>query len=317
MPGYLERAYVNSLRATGRPLFMPRSGGWLLERIVPGTPHLDATGCLPFLCCADWSALAQDLTALQDRLVSVVAVADPLGRHDAPLRSAVFDYRVPYKDHFVIRTGRRLSDFVRASHRAHARRALKRIHVERCADPESWLGDWLRLYAELVERHEIPAERQTRPADFARQARVPGFVMFRGSLDGRTVALDCWYEQGDVAHAHLAAFDSVGYDLRASYATKWFAIDYFSDRVTWINLGGGVDRSGRDGLARFKRGWSTDIRTAWLCGRVLQPTTYAALCGRQAHLKQSYFPAYRDAATPEAKAPGGPPFDEDAVRPST
>ena len=116
-----------------------------------------------------------------------------------------------------------------------------------------------------------------------------------------------------MAHAHLAAFDKVGYELRASYATKWSAIDYFSERVTWIDLGGGIDRSSDDGLARFKRGWCTETRMAWLCGRVLQPAVYTALSWSRTLSGDPYFPRYRQPAGHSSKASSTTPFAETDV----
>src|SRR5262249_43645619 len=119
---------------------------------------------------------------------------------------------------------------------------------------------------------------------------VPGMVMFRAVAKGRTVGLELWYVQGNCVQGHLAAFDSLGYTLRASYPTKWRAIEYFNDPVQWVNLGGGTHRHG--GLSRCKRGWSTGTTTAWLCGRVLGPARYAEL-SHAAGGGADYFPAYR------------------------
>jgi len=85
----------------------------------------------------------------------------------------------------------------------------------------------------------------------------------------------------------------MGYQLRASYATKWRAIEYFSDRVRWINLGAGTAGDPDGGLSRFKRGWSTGTKIAWLCGHVLQPAVYAAILSSKGVAETHYFPAYR------------------------
>ena len=118
--------------------------------------------------------------------------------------------------------------------------------------------------------------------------------MFRAVAYGQTVGLDLWYEQGDCAQGHLAAFDSRGYELHASYATKWCAIEYFSKRVRWINLGAGAGISNAaGGLTEFKRGWSTATKTAWLCGRILQPMVYTEMAKGRGTPNKQYFPAYR------------------------
>ena len=77
--GYLSPEYVASQAECGQPLALPRSGGWLLERRIPGSEATDAMGPYPIFCCSDWSVLGDDLAGLGDRLVSLVLVTDPFG----------------------------------------------------------------------------------------------------------------------------------------------------------------------------------------------------------------------------------------------
>jgi hypothetical protein len=291
--GYLHRDYAASLEEFGRPLALPGSGAWILARPIPGTSLLDAMGCYPLFCCIDWRRLSQDLREITEPLVSIVVVADPLGDHTPELLSSAFDRVIPYKEHFVIETGRPLDHFVTKSHRRHAQRALQSIDVERCPKPLDFLDDWERLYGVLSARHSITGIRRMSRAAFERQLEIPGLVMFRATAGRRTVGLDLWYEQAGSAQGHLAAFDDVGYDLRASYATKWRAIEYFNDKVRWINLGAAPSGSPDRGLRHFKEGWATGTKTAWLCGRILNADAYWRAVRTHGTVDESYFPAYR------------------------
>jgi hypothetical protein len=291
--GYLHSDYAKSLSEFGRPRLLPASRGWILERPIPGSTSYDGTGCYPLFCCAEWQGVAEDVNGLADDLVSVVLVADPLGDHSLELLRGAFDRVVPYKEHFVVETGRPLAEFVRRSHRARANRALKDVAVELCTEPLAFIDDWERVFAVLVARHSITGLRRFSRRAFERQLAIPGMVMFRAITARQTVGLDLWYVQGDCAQNHLAAFDATGYALHASYATKWRALEYFSDRVRWVNLGAAVGVDPNSGLSQFKRGWSTGTKTAWLCARVLQPAVYAAITRKSHTLEASYFPAYR------------------------
>ena len=113
-----------------------------------------------------------------------------------------------------------------------------------------------------------------------------------------------WYEQDDVAYYHLAAYSDAGYEHRAAFALFSAALAHFRGRVDWLALGAGAGAAATDddGLARFKRGWATGTRTAYLCGRVLDPARYRALAGAGAGMAAAYFPAYR-APGPAADAP--------------
>ena len=292
--GYLHADYAGSFSESGRPRHLPSSDGWLIERDIPDTAWRDAMGCYPLFCCANWRTLADDINASAGELVSLVLVADPLADCDPGTLRSSFDLVRPLKEHFVVETGRPIDDIVSRSHRSHATRALRTVTVERCLTPLAYLEEWNQLFGALAVRHSITDMRRFSRTAFARQLAGLGLVMFRASVDGRTVGFDLWFEQGDSAQAHLAAFDATGYDTHASYATKWSAISYFNDRVRWINLGGGTTERGDDNLGRFKRGWATGTRTAWLCGRMFRPDVCADILAMKAiEDGGAYFPPYR------------------------
>jgi hypothetical protein len=158
------------------------------------------------------------------------------------------------------------------------------------------LDAWMGLFGELQRRHSITGLKAFSRQSFARQFTTPGLVAFEAWADGELVGLDLWFVEGEVAHGHLVAFSERGYQLRASYATKWHVLEHFHGRVGWIGLGAGAGMSsdGTDGLSAFKRGWSTGTRPAYLCGSVLQPDVYSELTGGRGPLDDGYFPAYRE-----------------------
>jgi hypothetical protein len=294
--GYAHADYAASLAEFAQPLHLERSDGWLLRRAIKGTPYCDAMGPYPLFFCRNWGQLGEDLSGLTSDLVSVVLVTDPFADVDAVSLSGRFDRVVRFKEHYVAELDQPREKFVRTSHRATARRALRSVAVEVCERPWDHLDDWLRLFANLSRRHSISGLRAFSRQAFETQLRIPGLVMFQASAGDEVVGLDLWYVQGDAAYGHLAAFSELGYKLRASYATKWTMLGYFSGRVRRVDLTGPVGRSvsRSEGLAAFKSGWSTATRPVYLCGRILQPDLYEELSRRQRAATTDYFPAYRD-----------------------
>jgi hypothetical protein len=293
--GYLHPAYARSLEEFGNPWELPRCGGWILRRGIPGFSYEDGMGCYPLFACRDWSGLAADLDDLKGDLVSLSLVADPFGLHnDASLRGC-FDVVVPYKKHFVVDLDPSLERRISKHHSARVRRALRWVHVEDCPDPSALLDDWVRLYSTLVARHRVTGIRAFSRNAFEKQLRVPGTVIFRAVSGGLTVGAAWWFHQGEVAYGHLLALSSVGYKLGAAYALNMTAIEFFSTRARWLDLGGGAgitdDETG--GLSSFKRGWSTETRTAYFCGRILDPERYTQLTRSVGGEETTYFPAYR------------------------
>lgn len=314
--GYSHPEYTASLAEFGRPTRLPRSGGWLLERPVPGERAArDLLGPYPVFACGDWTSLADDLEHLDRPAVSVVLVADPLADPpEAELRRAFPDLLIPFKRHLV----RDLDSPAEppSHHRRHIRRAGRSVEVEVCADPLDRLDDWSDLYAQLVARHGLEGIRAFSRDAFRRQLGLPGTVALRAHQDGRTVAMTIWFENAPHAYYHLGASSAEGYAVNASYALFDAAFDHLRARgVRLVDLGAapeGTDDAAQQGLLRFKQGWANAERPARLCGRILERETYRELTERHAPGGGDWFPAYRaadsDLAGPGAEAlEGGVP----------
>ena len=293
--GYLHPAYAASLSEFGTPRLLPASGGWVLERAIPGTASRDAMGCYPVFCCDNWTALADDLSTIEDQMVSLSLVADPFGQYSCELlRRAFPDVVRPFKEHYVVELGRVPRDFVTGHHLRNAKRGLRSLEIEVCREPAQLESEWTRLYDTLIARHGLLGLHRFSRFSFARQLRVPGCVALAARRDGEVVGMLLWYAQGDAAYYHLGAFSSAGYELRASFALFHAAIDYFEGTgCRRLSLGGGAGLRAEagDGLGRFKRGWSTGTRIAYHCGRILNRRRYEELSKQCPH--GGFFPVYR------------------------
>jgi hypothetical protein len=158
------------------------------------------------------------------------------------------------------------------------------------------VGEWTNLYATLIKRHRIKGLAAFSADSFALQLQVPGLSLFCARHNGEIVGMTLWYSHGAAGYYHLGAYSERGYDLGASFALFWYALEYFAGSgLLWLNLGAGagLKDEASDGLGRFKRGWATGTRTAYLCGRIFDPERYAALTNVQRGATSDYFPAYR------------------------
>lgn len=291
--GYADPAYAAALAEVGEPRLLPRCRGSILVRRTPGLSYEDGIGPYPLFSCADWSGLAADLDDLRDDLVSVSLVADPFGDWTLDeLRACFPDRMVAFKEHHVVDLSQGLG--ISSHHRRNARKALRDVDVEIVSPPAEMLDEWIELYENLVRRHEITGMAAFSAGSFATQFDVGGLVAIRASVEEETVGVTLWFVQGDVAYYHLGAYSQRGYELKASFALFATALEHFArEGLAWLSLGAGAgigDAEG-DGLDRFKDGWATGTRTAYLCGRILSPDRYRELSNGVA--QTSYFPAYR------------------------
>lgn len=295
--GYMHRGYAESLKEFSIPRELPRCGGWILERQIQGFTYRDAMGCYPLFTCRDWSQLHNDLEEVgRSELVSLALVTDPFGEYDSDYLHRCFgDVVIPFKEHFVADLRRPLEEIVGRRHRKNARRALREVQVEVCKDPTQFIDDWSTLYGGLIEKHNISGISAFSRAAFEKQLSLPGTVVLRAAHNNITVGAQIYFVQGEVVHCHLGAASQTGYELGAVYALDFTSIEYFSDKARWLNLGGGsgITSDGMDGLSMYKRGWSTETRTAYFCGRIFNRDRYAEISTARGIAATDYFPAYR------------------------
>jgi hypothetical protein len=288
--GYASREYCESLAEFGEPLQLTASGGWLLKRKISGTPLCDAMGPYPLLACRDWTALAGDLDRLEGTLVSVAAVCDPFGAPDPEQLKSSFDHVVPFKDHYIVDLSLPASKIGSRRHWEYARVAQRTLDVSLVENPLTFTDEWFELYAELIRRKRLTGIKAFSRNAFRALLAMPSVTVFRVSRGQTPLAGQIWMGDEGVAFHHLTAMSAEGYRTRAAFALYAAAIEYFRGRVGYLDLGGGAGLGAADGLADFKRRWSTGTRATYFCGRVLNRSEYERL--GQNH-QTDYFPSYR------------------------
>jgi hypothetical protein len=314
--GYSHPRYAHALREFGTPLELSHCRGWVIERRIPGFADTDAMGCYPLFSCHDWSRLHLDLDELAGRLVSLTLVTDPFGAYDEPtLRRCFPDLALPFKQHYAIDLEKPKDIAISTHHRREARRALRKMSVQIHPNPPEFLDTWMALHSHLIARHHVKGIAAFSRESFAEQLVTPGMLLFTASLGGEPVAATLVCVQDEVVHGHIITANDVGYQQGAFYALIWSVIEHFSGSARWYNLMGvpGGKDAGSDRIREYKEGWTTETRTAWLCGRILDPSRYAAIARATGTSGANYFPAYRDGEMTgdgERSAPSDPGSSE-------
>lgn len=296
VPAYGSQAYVNALREFGSPLQLPKCGGWILKRVIEDGAE-DAIGPYPLFSCTDWRCLQSDLEDLAGHLVSITLVLDPFGPLcEDDLRKCFPDRCIAFKNHFIVDLSSQWTAAVESHHLRNSKKGLAQLNVELCDNPLEQLDEWCRLYDNLIRRHHIHGIRAFSRRSFEEQLTIKGTRVFRASRGNDVIGMTVWYEDRDVAYYHLGAYSELGYQLRASFAIFYTALHHFaSTNVLFANLGAGAGLGEMDdGLSRFKRGWASGVRTAYLGGRVLDVEAYRVLVNARNKSAAKYFPAYRE-----------------------
>lgn len=295
MTGFAHPDFARSFEEFGVPRKLVNCGGWLVERSIPGFPETDAMGCYPLFACRDWSQLGRDLDELPDDLVCIFLVTDPFGQYDEQLLNRNFDLVMPFKKHFVADLRQPATTIVSAHHRKYARRSLRNITVDISDQPLSHFEEWMTLFDNLANRFKVTGMRAFSRSAFQKQLSIPGAYLFRALHNGEAIAAHLWYSVGNVCYGYLVGDTPDGHEQLAAYGLYWSAIEFFSNKVSYLDWGGvaGLADNENDGLVKFKRGWSTETRMSYFCGRILDRQKYNYLVEASGVGNTSYFPAYR------------------------
>jgi hypothetical protein len=294
LTAYQSRDYLATLAPYGKPIWLPRSGAGILEQPIEGTPHRDLRGPYPLFCAGDWGALPDELRTLEERWVSFVAVADPLTSPEPSILAAAFpDLCRPYKEHFVVDLSQGSQGPRTEGHRRMLRKAHANLVCERVDEPICTIRDWTQLYAGLSAKHGIKGIARFSDRAFAEQFEMPEIRVYRAIKGGATVGMALWFLAGDKAYYHLGASSEEGYASGAGFGLFERALEDLASggaKEALLGAGAGAWGDPEDGLSRFKSGWATGTRTAYICGRILNAAVYRDLSGPSG---QAYFPAYR------------------------
>lgn len=295
--GYSSRQYAEAFSHVGQIQHLTASNSWIIQRAIEQTPYKDAIGCYPLFSCPNWDKLADDITTFPEDVIAFSLVTDPFSDVDERKLKALFpDVCKPFKSHYVLNLEQDVRKTIGSNHQRNAKKALKQLQIGPVADPMSQLDAWVALYDNLIARHNIKGIARFSHDAFTRQFEAPGLQVYQAQLAGEVVGMVLFYEMGDTVYYHLGAYSEAGYAHRASFGIFFRAIEDFQSRhAKWLNLGSGagLSESEDNGLVRFKKGWSSDTRTAWFCGKILNHTTYAHLAGKSGDQQSSFFPAYR------------------------
>lgn len=286
---YSSRQYMEAL-AQGSPLIeFSKDSGFAILRPIDGTPYFDTVGSYPFSALSNYALeLPQTISGFQP--VSYVTVTDALDDEMLCLKDA-FDFSRPYKTHFIY--NRALPHGFSKHHRYEVKKANELCNT-RPIDLAEYLDEWCHIYDALIQKHKLSALHRFSRAYFNAISKMPAFVTLGAFVGEQLVSAHIWLKHGDFMYSHLAASSKLGYARNASYALYADVIGRF-ENCKIFDLGGAPDNSLSDGLARFKRGFSNDTRTNWICGQIFDKAIYNKLCSinKMPH-NDLYFPAYRD-----------------------
>lgn len=296
LSGYLDPRYAHSYHPE-YSLYHLIDTVYFLDRAVPGTSYHDLQGVYPFVVTVRPDRLVEAFSCLQNSTaVSAVFVSDPYNEEDIRALAGDLDYCRPFKTHYASDLATPWAHHVKKNARYETRLA-QRSHVINIFQATAAYADrFWDFYQSLIARHNITGLQRLSLDIIRAQLRVSGATIIEASDEIGPCAASVWYECGERVYLHLHAQDERAYRARTSYALYAAAHEYFSQlgyRWLMLGAGAGVHDDPNDGLARYKRMWSTATFKSYVCGRILDFGAYETLAESRGSVAGPYFPIYR------------------------
>ena len=260
----------------------------MIARPISGTEFYDLMGPYPIFCCKNWARLGESLEPLRENYVSVTLVTDPFADLSSKGVATVFDVFRPLHEHYIVELD---SDTPPSNHHRRRLRRSGNVEIRIAKSDPDFLPHWLDLYEVLCARRNISGIRAFTRESFEKQLSVPGGYIISAWNGGALLGADWYFQHDSIVFAHLSAYAEVGYKQAISYPLMNEAIQYFRGRAEFLDLGGAPPGAAGQGTAFFKSGWASATKKSYLCGGILEKTSYAHLC--RPNTETSYFPPYR------------------------
>lgn len=284
---YNSKIYADSFSTFGEPIYLKKSGGWLLKRIILGTNYYDAMNCYPFFICDNPDNLIEDLRELKN-IVSVMLILSPF----CNLKNIeFFDSYLKFKDHFIVDLCK--NNKIPNNHIRNIKTGMKNI-ISIWVRPDEFVDEWYSLYNNLIKRHNIKGMIAFSKDCFKKQLLVSGAKIISAQINDRFVGAIIWYTFKDLVFYHLGAQSEEGYENKSSFVLFNESINYFKGlgfKYVCLGSGSGLEKK-EDGLTRFKRGWANCTTPVYMCTKILDTKVYADLTKCMDKSIQ-YFPLYR------------------------
>ena len=291
-----SRTYLSGLAHLGRVETRAGAPFTLLKRPIEGTNRCDGLGAWPYVFIGRDERLAALAKAFGD-LVTLTLVTQPGYRPSGKVGNAI-----RFKDHYIYDPARASPSLSKRT-REHLRRAERAFRFEVVEAPQQ-RQQIVPLYRELRRRRGLGGGFfDFPPSHFAMLASLPGAAFFGVKDPEGMTGMACGSAFGDFLQLLHIAVSDAGLRRDAGYLLMQGVLDFAKENGWRLGLGG-LPRPGDVGVVRFKTRWSNLNERVYLSRFVNDPGAYAEL--GHGHETESYFPAYRSAATVVASPPVEP-----------
>lgn len=289
---YSSKQYAEAFKSDYKPIYLPTTKSYMLERKVLDTDLLDISACYPRYLVDDYNNIKKDIDYLKSKgFISLVFASDVFSTKELEDNKILFEHFKPFKEHFICE----LKSYQGHSnhHKYEVKKASKLAEVK-IIDLRKYLHEWILIYQVLIQKHNIKGVQYFSPQYFKSIANLDNLYTVAAFRNNELISAHIWIAHQDKVYSHLAASNDTGYETCASYLIYDYSINYFRDKgFSSLDLGSGAGlENANSGLTFFKQGFANDKRWSFICGKILDCLKYNQLSGL---IKNSgeYFPAYR------------------------
>ena len=283
--------------ALGEAYRLEHANGWVLKRQIRDNGLFDLRSPYPNFAETDFAKINLDLKSLitEKKAVALTIRSDALSENDVVETKDHWDWFKEFKTHHITD----LSSDWRASAARNALRYEKRARLTFqygvVLEPITYAKELYDLNQIILKRTKAPIQSQLDLKALKQQLDLPGAVLIKAWNESGVQALGFFMQSKNRAYAYLLGSTDDARDDYVLYGLYSFALDLFSNRVTYVDFGSapGIRDNIDHPVAKFKRLWTNKMAKSYICGKIIRKDIYSQLMDLSPIDHADYFPGYQ------------------------
>ena len=294
MTGLHQSGFASAL---GEAYRLEHANGWVLKRQIRDDGLFDLRSPYPNFAETDFTKINLDLKSLikEKKAVALTIRSDSLSESNVLTTKANWDWFKEFKTHYITDlSGDWRSSAARNALR-YEKRARQTFEYEVTTTPLAFAKDLHDLNRIILQRTQGPTQSQLNIETLKQQIGLAGAVLIKASNGSGLQALGLFMQSKNRAYAYLLGSTNEARDDYVIYGLYGFALDLFSNRVTYVDFGGapGMYDNFDHPVAKFKRLWTNKMAKSYICGKIIRKDIYGQLTDDAPIEHADYFPGYR------------------------
>lgn len=293
MSGFGALGFAESL---GTVVRLDNTQGMALNRSIGVSGYHDLINPYPVFICSDFSNIRSDFAQLkQTKAVCLTLRTDVFDENIVLKTEGTWDWFKPFKTHYITNFREPWRQTAARNAIRYEKRARDIYAFSRVENPASYATELSRLNKVILDRTQIGKTTALSVNTLQIQMSQNGVRLFKAENCDGVQGLALFMITDQKAYAYLLGATNEARSDHVIYGLYGYALDSLKSEVEVVDFGGnpGWSDDPADNVVQFKKLWTNQIATSFICGKIFDRNVYAQLCAKNRSSRSKFFPSYR------------------------